>query len=169
MWGSLENLLDLLIAVGVVGGAIVQGVGSLIYGLDTIEKSDSSMSWRKFDGEILSSGLVEETCHTASLDLFTRNVAEVKYQYIIDGERYQSSRVSFDDRVYSLECERILSSYPRGKLVNVYVDPVEQKQVVLEPGSGGGPAVFGVILGIVFILIGVWAACRVPSLISQMF
>ena len=170
MCENLEQVLLSLVFFCITVGAIAQGVSMLTYGLTVLKGSNTSLRWRIIEGKILSSRLIGETCQTLSLKEFIRNVAEVRYQYTINGERYQSSRVSFDDRVYSNECERILSSYPQGKLLNVYVDPVEPRQAVLEPGSHGGPAMYCVILGVVFIIAGVSIGLGIlSSLISKIF
>ncbi len=170
MCKSLEQFLLLPVFVCIVVGAIAEGVSTLIYGLTVLKGSNTSLRWRIIEGKILSSRLIRETCQTLSLKEFTRSIAEVRYHYTIDGERYQSSRVSFDDRVYSNERERVLSSYPQGKLVNVYVDPAKPKQAVLEPGSNGGPATYCVILGVIFIIAGVSIAWGIiSSLISMIF
>ncbi len=159
MWDSILEWLDSILGafwvVAIIAGAIVTGPYSLFKGFTAINKGSASWKWQKVDGKVLSSTLVEETVHTASLKEFTRNIAEVVYQYSIGGERYESSRVSFNENLYASEPGRILNSYPPGRLITVYVAPDKPKEAVIEPGVIGPYGFIGIFVGIILTIGGV--------------
>jgi hypothetical protein len=79
---------------------------------------------------------------------FAVYLASIEYHYTVAGTLYRSRRVNFKGYVPYLEkAHRIAASYPPGAEVDVWYDPRDPRQAVLEPGIGLGNCV-GVAAGL---------------------
>jgi len=56
----------------------------------------------------------------------------VTYEYEVDGRTYRGARISFAERISGGEIDAWLKRYPAGKAVQVYYNPADPAQAVLE-------------------------------------
>ena len=103
----------------------------------------ASSEWPSVEGRILSSELdfwQERNRDTGRST--TVYVANVEYGYRVNGKRHMSRRVAFGGRGSTASAkgydksavQAVVERYPTGKAVDVYHDPHDPAQAVLEPG-----------------------------------
>jgi len=90
---------------------------------------------------------------------------DIHYRYEVNGRVYEGSRVSLHDhRDGNLgNVKAIVERYPVGSAIEVYFDPSEPSQAILEPGVAWFNVLF-LGMGVVFVLVGFglgWAAVKV--------
>lgn len=111
--------------------------------------------WLSTTGRVLSSQMgghwSEMTDSTAYL-----NEAQIRYEYTVNGQVYQSRNVTLQDTsTSSLQPQQeILARYPVGQLVTVHYDPQQPGHSALELRQGSGSWVF-TLVGWFFIVGGV--------------
>jgi len=93
-------------------------------------------------------------------DTEVTNTPLVVYEYHVNGQAYRSSRFTIGERTSEYELESILDRHPVGTQVDVYYDPANPHQAVLErdvPASvywiGGGCWLFSIAVPIVAIVL----------------
>ena len=141
---------------------IICGAGFVLHGITTINKGKESTGWPTTPGKIIQSEIEErETTTGTGSDRRTTisSVAQLEYEYSIDGTSYKSRRVSFAQS--SQEAQAIVNRYPLGKGVKVYYDPDDHGFAVLEPGLKKGSYFFVgfggfiALFGLIFMIAGV--------------
>lgn len=112
-------------------GSILVGLifllgGTVFFRIPTAIKS---YAWPTVEGTIVSSEVT-----TTPMDEYF--CAEVRYQYIVNGAEYVSSKTEVQDICINSSnvAKSTVSRYPAGKIVEVYYDPNNQTFAVLEPG-----------------------------------
>ena len=72
--------------------------------------------------------------------------AEVSYKYVVNQRTFSGTRIRFADTTGSSKSrqENLIKPYPAGKEVEVFYDPKNPAEAVLEPG--GGLRGYGLIL-----------------------
>lgn len=121
------------------------------YGLETFWLSMSARSWPTVEGTVVSSWVQEEK--DSDGDITYRPVVEYRYTY--RGKTYTSRRLWAGGGLSGSQywAEKVVSRYPPGKTVRVYVRPGHPDYAVLETGATptGG---FLILFGLVFALVG---------------
>lgn len=104
---------------------IVLGLGFSTFLLWTLIRQHQSRRWPTTAGEILDSGLDEDSDGWGP---------RVRYAYIVKEKRYTSDRLYFylSTQSSAKDARKHLSPYPVGKAVTVYYDPREPQQAVLD-------------------------------------
>ena len=110
-----------------------------------------SRSWPKAQGSIERAKVVPTG---ARIDRghgsFEAHVASVAYRYMVGGQSYVGSLVSYKGYIPNVDrVEKIVARYPDGAEVQVAYDPINPEVAVLEPGLGVGNCLgvgFGVAL-----------------------
>ena len=127
-------------------GLLTAGAGALLIAfiLRDLQRSAQSQDWPEVKGRILSSESVRED--TGEGVLYR---AEVKYEYVADGVRYEASRIRFGASPRSQDrADKDANAYPKGAEVYVYFNPDKPDVCVLEPGVKPGFSVLGFVVGI---------------------
>ncbi|MBF0185239.1 MAG: DUF3592 domain-containing protein [Magnetococcales bacterium] len=121
----------------------VIGIVLCLTGLYPFSQTIQSQNWLLVEGKIFSSGYIKsDNQQTDRMQFFYQTA--VKYEYVLDRQRYLGERVEFgltDQSFFFQEfAEKILQRYPLGKPVRVYVNPQQANEAVLErtPSMGGG-------------------------------
>lgn len=104
------------------------GAGTLLYGLDDVVHALRSIYWPTTKGKVLTSeveGALGKGPHFSAI---------VRFEYLIQGRRYESSTVHFAQRKFRLatSADDVVRSYPVGSEVTVHYDPYEPDTAVLE-------------------------------------
>ena len=126
------------------------------------KKAEVSQAWPSTLGQVTDSHVKRSESTDADGDTTTNYSAQVAYTYQVGGQDYSSQKVTFGfTPSYSNQskAQGEADRYPVGKQVTVYYDPSKPSDAVLERQVSGGKVVM--ILGIIFIVIGVCIACPI--------
>jgi len=123
---------------------VVIGIVGLMDGL-------ASRSWDAVSGEII------ESRFSLARSQRVYWVVEIRYRYTVEGLTYEGDRVGFwkGRRFWSPgAAERLVTMYPKGCIVTLFVSPSDRSLAVIDPGvgwsaampflSGGVLAAFGI-------------------------
>lgn len=133
-----------------LGVFLFVGAAVLVFGVVQLRKALASKDWPTVSGTIISAEMISRTRQRESGGSITVYGAAVVYRYSVNGEEYESDRISYgsfssSDRSHA---RSVLETYPPGRSVAVHYDPDEPGTAVLEIGIGTGN----------FILLGVGSA-----------
>jgi len=87
--------------------------------------------WRPVPVKILSSRIVEEEGEDGPL-----YSADLRYEYTVDGVRYESDRISLFPKWSSSvreRSEKLIAEFPTGRECSGWVHPVKSSEAVLNP------------------------------------
>jgi hypothetical protein len=162
----MENLAGPLIGTLCVGFffLLFLGIGIfLIYRTQqSKKKAQISQSWPSTTGQITDSHVSRSQSTDSDGDTSTSYSARVAYTYQVGGQTYSGQNIAFGfNPSYSNEskAQADAARYPVGSQVPVYYDPTKPSDAVLARQASGSNVVM--ILGIIFIAIGVCVACPV--------
>lgn len=98
------------------------------------EEAEAAKNWPTAEGKITFSEL-NRTRNNEGADMYS---AMVEYDYVVDGNKYNSSGIKTLDGSTSSKSsvKKQLRKYARGTRVTVYYDPEYPDIAVLEPGTG---------------------------------
>ena len=140
-----------------VAGFIFAGIGliMLVRGLLDFRTTRLSQNWPTIEGQIIQA-TIEESMESDN-DGFTskRYTPSVLYTYTLVGQQYTSDKITFGAkwRYPSRNEAESKLNYQTGERIQVYYNPENPSQAVLEAGAVRG--VWGTLLiGIVFSIIG---------------
>jgi len=122
-------------------------------------KAKDSAEWPVVNGTIIhsemSKGWVSPKASRSFPPFYS---AIIKYSYKIDGFNFESKRITLESYYNSAglfgrnKIKKWVEDYPGGKIVNVYYDPQNHEDAVLEPGPYKG-IYGGLISGLAFLII----------------
>jgi len=145
--------IGLFVALGL--GVLFTVVGYFVafhFGKPILDNAKASTNWPTADGVIESSEVAKST----NSDGDTMYSAEVVYQYEVNGQKLDSDNVFFGGDYSSSsrsDASGTVNRYPVGKEVEVFYDPDEPSNSVLEPGAKWmSYMVYGI--GMVFLVVG---------------
>lgn len=129
----------------IAGGAVL-----FFWGIPTIQNAFASKSWPSVQGVITTSQFITDTDSDG-----TTYKADIGYEYVVDGQTQNGSKVGFGDYGSSnaSHARSIVNKYPPGEKVSVYYNPNQLETAVLEPGVGLGSFLTGGI-GLLFFVLG---------------
>ena len=120
---------------------LIIGIITLILGMIAWNKARKSTSWPAVPGRILNASVdrVRERDRDSDGDVSieTKYKVDISYQYTVEGKQYIGNRIQFglpDRMSSSVRAYRIVNQYPQGTEVDVYVDPSQLSNSVLQPG-----------------------------------
>lgn len=139
-------------------GGIAAGIVILVIGIAIERRARISRRWPSVKGVVVSSKILKERSSGSNSSPGHRVTEgnqykpEVTFEYSVFGVKYVSNKVSFAD--YSTNATahatRVTERYPEGKAVDVYYNPDNPEDAVLE--RRGGCAVLLLILGGLFMI-----------------
>ena len=137
-------------------GMFTAGVVLMAWGGFEIKGSQESGSWPSVQGTITSSGMSKRITRDSNHRKRTTYYPKVGFQYLVDGHKYNSSRIAFgtgDTGGSEKWARKIVNRYPTGKTVTVYYNPQDPQYGVLESGVTWRSIIF-LLAGIVFFVVG---------------
>ena len=141
---------------------VIIGAVILRYAMRTAEKARQSESWPSTDGEIAHSAILYQTDTTATNNGVATYKADVAYRYKVNGANYSSSKVAFLDLAASSgRAQNIVQRYPDKSKVEVYYNPADPSEAILEPGSVGG-------INFLYLIGGIFATAGVFFLVMSL-
>lgn len=115
------------------------GAGIISFGRNTAAKAKQSSSWPTTEGEIAHSAVLfqTDTSNTGSASTYK---ADIVYRYKVHGRSYSSSKIAFLDLATSStnRAQNLVDRYPDNSTVQVYYNPANPAESVLEPGDASG-------------------------------
>jgi len=156
-----------LVLMGYIVPYVFFIVGSLIVysGMRTYFNASASTDWPQTLGVVTSSAVRED--HSSDPDGVTYH-ADVVCEYILDGEKHSTDVVHFGERgaSWSSHAENIVERYPVGKRVQVFYDPSDHENAVLEPGTSF-MMYFIPVIGLFAMVPGGWMILNCPKIIRN--
>jgi len=152
----------------VVGGIIALiGLGILLNGLRLRSRRQASAGWPSALGQALSAEIKKQIVTSGGKNRTRQTYYRpvVKYEYTVDGVRYESDRVTFGNVIKNTEAEvqQLLDQAMEGGSLRVFYSPQKPKDAVLlnrETSGAVGSIVAGAIVIVVGIVMGVLLALR---------
>ena len=151
------------------------GFGSMIFlgvGLWMINKGMQSENWDKGTATITSSEIEKTESRSKDAQGFTQTSTSysvtVKYSYTVEGRNYEGNTVGFGTMSHNerSDAQEELKSYPKGKTIDVYYDPENPSDSVLNKGVFW--PMYIVIFLMVIILIGsIWASFALTKYLKK--
>jgi hypothetical protein len=114
-------------------------------------KVRASKSWSSTTARIQASDVETRRSRSGS-GYSTSHYPVVIYEYVVNGQRFQSRRVRFGSEIgygFRRMAENIAAKYPNGSLVSVFYDPANPTEAVLEQSAGGSNMLFGIIIVVI--------------------
>ena len=110
------------------------GLAPLAYGAWTIRREFAPAKWLKVTGTIVASKVEEKASQlTEGVPV---HVPAIEYEYAINSQTFKSSRRRLHNYISGerADADAVLSRYPAGASVIVFVNPRKPEQSVLEYG-----------------------------------
>ncbi|MBK1834783.1 DUF3592 domain-containing protein [Roseibacillus ishigakijimensis] len=129
---------------------LVIGAGMLFFGVKGVIRATESVDWLSTNGEIIHSEIEVDSDSEG-----TSYGADIRYRYQVKDLELEGDRVTFGDYSSSSRerANTIVRRHPVGAQVEVFFDPAEPSQAVLERGVRGGSWIVPGI-GLVFFVAG---------------
>lgn len=134
---------------------IAIGGGIFGYAVKIAGKAKQSLSWPSIEGEIAHSAILLQTQTAPTQGSEVTVKADISYRYKVNGRNYSSSQISLLDfsSSSSARARTIVSRYPDNSKVDVYYNPADPSEAVLEPGASTGLRIL-YLVGVTFAVVG---------------
>ena len=149
-----SNLLGILCGGFGIFVFFVIGIVIIILSIRARKKAEASQSWPAVPGQIISAEIKKDISEDADGYTTTMYKPIVTYSYNVMGQAYQSSKMAFGMTTSygrTAKAQEVLDQYPLNSTVNVYYDPENPAEAVLERKAGG--KVLGLVIGILFLFL----------------
>jgi len=114
------------------------GAGLIYYARQMSAKAQQSLAWPSTSGAIAHAAVLYQR-RGAGDDESATYKADISYRYKVNGIDYSSARIAIVDFSASqARAQNVVARYPDGATVQVYYNPADHADAVLEPGSGAG-------------------------------
>lgn len=131
---EVTKTIIILLVIALIGGVIAV-LYVRHYERMTIVARES-LEWPSVTGLVTHSNLETRLRKTGSKKNQSQHWVEVRYEYVVDGERYENDVVRFNQHSLSRsEKARLVSDHPVGRRVEVFYDPSDPDESVLVRGS----------------------------------
>ena len=140
---------------------LIAGLACVIANLVQRKRAKEAETWPTVPGVVTSSGLQEERSYDSDSGTSINYKPVVQYTYTIMGQTFTGDQLSFGNVNYDHRtATKKITPYPQGAQVMVHYDPDNPLNAVLETKAAG--SVVFMIVGIVFMLIGILAVAFIP-------
>ncbi|MCK5242409.1 DUF3592 domain-containing protein [bacterium] len=157
-YGLAQNIRSWLRALGGLG-IIIAGLGFLLFGIQSFQKTKASVNWPSAPASITKSATQQHTSmgHEGNnRQIITSEVAIIEYTYAVGRATFTSNQIALGEQKRE-DTQRLLSEYPIHKQLRAYYNPNNPRNAVLEPGVLSGNFFF-LAFGIIICLIGLFYA-----------
>ena len=109
------------------------------YALKMTAKAQQSRLWPSTEGEIAHAATLYETSRSLSGGVSATYKADIVYRYQVNGKDYSSSTITLLDVSSAAgQAQSIVDRYPDKSKVQVFYNPDDPSDAVLEPGTTTG-------------------------------
>jgi len=146
-------------AIPIVLGIILSAAGTLLIvkSVQLAQRSNASSAWVPIPGEILEATVVSEEKVAEKQRRYIVYRPQIRYRYNINGAVHESSSIyapGWESKVSRKESDELVTRFPKGAKVDVFVNPANGKESVLVRG-GSKAWIAGLIIGAMIDLGGV--------------
>lgn len=152
---SFMNNLGGMIAGVVAIPFVVIAIVFVVIALRSRRKVSAAQDWPSTSGKVTYATVETRHSHRSGGGSSTSHYAKVVYEYSANGQRYQSDRITFGSDVGYGNYNRVLqkvASYPVNSTVQVYYNPDNPAEAVLEKTAPSSKIFLFVAVLIVLIL-----------------
>ena len=137
----------------------VGGIAFVLIGYNSMQKAKAAKAWPTVEGRITASEVDSYWKRDRDSGSQRMHQAKIAYEYTVDGENYESTKISFMNTSSSMrsQAQAVVKKYPAGGTATIYYNPLNPQEAVLEPGATGG-AMFFMAAGGIFALIGIFGS-----------
>lgn len=128
----------------------------LFLGLRVNRRAAASRHWRSTNGVILASYVDRRSSLSSGGGRNTAFYPVVLYQYTVDGQSFRGSQRAFGSEIgygWTRPAQNAVDRYPVGATVDVFYNPVNPSDAVLERRSGGSRTIFILIAVLIFVIL----------------
>jgi Protein of unknown function (DUF3592) len=125
----------------IAAGVCLLIFGGMLFNLRRMRRlMQAAKSWNTVEGVIIASEVEQPPEHVS--DDLNDATPIIRYRYRADGQAPESDRIRIGGQPLTTRvlAGRLMAGYPVGARVDVYVDPNDPKNVLLEPGQQGNLA-----------------------------
>jgi Protein of unknown function (DUF3592) len=125
----------------IAAGVCLLIFGGMLFNLRRMRRlMQATKSWNTVEGVIIASEVEQPPEHVS--DDLNDATPIIRYRYRADGQALESDRIRIGGQPLTTRvlAGRLVAGYPVGARVDVYVDPKDPKNVLLEPGQQGNLA-----------------------------
>lgn len=137
---------------------VVLGAGGAIYGVILRGRGEDTLRWPSVRGKVYASRVVEEQSRDADNETMYR--PDIRYEYVVDGKEFAAKRLALEDTSASWRsyADGVVSRFPIGREVEIFYNPDNPSEALLEPKDAVKWGVVFLVAGIVIGAAGfVWA------------
>lgn len=153
MMGNMGSFISVAVAVPFVIVALVLG----FIGLRQRARVNATKAWPTVSGQVLHSTVEARRSHSSEGGYSTSYYPVVVYQYQVNGRAYQSNQINAGSPIgrgsQRFVEQYVAENYAPGAVVQVYYDPENPQQAVLEHKATSGNILLIVAVVIVVILV----------------
>ena len=149
-----SNLFGLFCGGFVIFIFFAASVFIIISSIRARKKAEASQAWPSTQGQIESTEIKQNTSTDSDGYTSTTYKPLIMYSYSVMGQPYQSDRIAFGfTQSYgkTAKAQEVLNKYPLNAPVNVFYDPDNPAEAVLERKVGSKAV--GLVLGIIFLVL----------------
>jgi hypothetical protein len=160
MFGFNLNNLGSMITIIVAVPFVLIALAFLFGAMRARRKANAAQSWNTVMGRILSADVEPRRSHSEH-GYTTSYYPVVMYEYQVNGQRFMGSRINFGAQVgYGSAnwAQKTIMRYQTGGMVEVYYDPNDPTQSVLERSAGSGSRILVLVAVLIFVILGVTVA-----------
>lgn len=132
----------------------VIGIVIIVISIRARKKAEASQNWPSAQGQIIATEIKKDVSEDAEGYTTTTYKPVITYSYNVMGQTYQSDKIAFGMTTSygrMAKAQEVLDQYPLDSPVNVYYDPDNPAEAVLERKAGG--KVLGLVIGILFLFL----------------
>ncbi len=157
LFGNLSTMIALAVSVPFV--LIAMGLAYVAW--RSGRKAKFSRNWTTTMGRIVAADIQPRTSRNSRGSETTAYYPQVNYEYTVTSQRYLGNRFNFGMETgygWVGAAEKIVAKYPVGGMVEVYYNPDDPSQAVLERTGGTSSKILWIVAaGILVILVAVLA------------
>lgn len=156
----MENPYIIAFFIGMFFSAVfgLLGVIFVIVALRARQKAKTSQSWPAAQGSIESATLREHSNADPEGSSFTYYEPIIQYRYMVMGQQYSGQKVGYGaSKVGRSQAQKIIDRYTPGASVQVYYNPQNPQEAVLETQASGSKIFL--IVGVIFVVVTLVACC----------
>lgn len=119
-------------------GVVLIGVAVAVAGVVLLRRAARARRGPSVRGRIVVSRMIERESNDSEKVSRTLYYPEVQYQYVVDGREHAGTRRGYYDAAVNWEgyAQGVVARFPVGTEVDVFFDPHDPQEALLDPDGG---------------------------------
>jgi hypothetical protein len=154
---NMSGMITTIVAVPFV----LVALGLAYMAFRSSRKAGISKSWPTTMGQIVSASVEARRSRSGSSGYSTSHYPQVIYEYTVNGQKYMGNHINFGSPIgygFAGMAERIIVKYPIGGMVQVYYNPADPSQAVLERSGGASSKILLGVAALIIVILAVTVA-----------